>query len=128
MSHALANWWCRVATFLLVVGIVLSPLRAVGATIPLLIAYEAAVLPTTTTVLGAVDVVRLEAEPSSINEYDGAHPARYGSSNPHVFGGMGAVHAYDDALELTERREPTKVRVFYLRSTSHAHSLAMTDI
>jgi hypothetical protein len=37
---------------LLVMGIVLLPLRAVAATIPHLFAYDAAVRPTTTTVLG----------------------------------------------------------------------------
>jgi hypothetical protein len=42
-----AFWWRCLAAGFLVVGIVLSPLRAVAATIPVLIAYDVAVGTTT---------------------------------------------------------------------------------
>lgn len=52
------SWWRCLATVFVVVGIILSPLRATAATSPMLIAYDAAVLPTTTTALAEEDAVR----------------------------------------------------------------------
>jgi hypothetical protein len=94
-----------VALVVLLAGIILSPLRAVAATIPALIAYDAAVRPTATTRI--VSEPSPQPEPRSANEYgyDGALVRYDGPSNPPVAAGTGAVHAYDGTLELTERRE-----------------------
>ena len=97
LSHAFA------ALVILLVVVVLSPLRAVAATIPALIAYDAAVRPTATTRI--VSEPSPQPEPRSANEYgyDGALVRYDGPSNPPVAGGTGAVHAYDGTLELIER-------------------------
>jgi hypothetical protein len=84
------------ATLVLVIGILLSPLRAAAATIPMLIAYDAAVFSTAT--------VRVEARPSLQPErggvpeyvYDDAHEGYDDASNPHVVGGAGADDTYDN--------------------------------
>jgi hypothetical protein len=94
---------CLTVIFLLL-GIVLSPLRAVAATIPVLAAYDEAA----TTVLGRHDAVRsgpAEVEGRGIYDYGGARLAYDEASNAHVDAGAGAVHAYDAALEHTDQRE-----------------------
>jgi hypothetical protein len=75
----------------------------VAATIPALIAYDAAVRPTATTRI--VSEPSPQPEPRSANEYgyDGALVRYDGPSNPPVAAGTGAVHAYDGTLELIER-------------------------
>jgi hypothetical protein len=103
---------------LLIVGSVLSPLRAVAATIPMLVAYDASVRSTATTVLAGHEAVRTEAadaERPALNDYDAARLVYEGPSNPHVFGGTGAVHAYDDALEharTVEHADRREVAIF----------------
>ena len=97
--------WCRLAAAFVIVGIILSPMRAAAATVPMLIAYDVAVPPMAT--------LRVEAGPSLRSElggvpkhvYDGARFGDDGPSKPPVAAGAGAVHAYDNALELAERRE-----------------------
>jgi hypothetical protein len=100
------NVWQRIlAALVLVLGVVLSPLRAVAATVPTFIAYDAAAGCTATTVLGRLDAVRGEAEHRSINARDPGRRSYDNASNPHVAAGAGAVHAYDDAPNRVERRE-----------------------
>jgi hypothetical protein len=65
------RWWYRFAA-LLVVGIVLSPLRAAAAMIPTFIAYDVAA-GCTATLLGKHNAVRLEPGHPRINAYDAAH-------------------------------------------------------
>jgi hypothetical protein len=65
----------------------------------MLIAYEAAVRPTATTVLGEHDAVRPEAEHPCINAYDAAHLGYDGPSNALIGAGTGAAHPYDDDPE-----------------------------
>ena len=97
-------WWRRLAALVLI-GIVLSPLRAVAATIPVLFAYDSVAPPTA--------MVRVETGPSlrrergSVHEhvYDGAHDWYGDAANPPVVGGEGGDHAYDRAVEPLERRE-----------------------
>jgi hypothetical protein len=105
MSLRRARWSWIEALFVVVVGIVLSPLRAVAATVPMLIAYDSAARPTTATGVGTCDAVGREAEYPSINAYVAGDRSYGGASNPHVACGSGAVHAYDDALEHADRRE-----------------------
>jgi hypothetical protein len=108
-SEALRRASRVVARLLLVLGIILSPLRATAATVPALLAYDAAVGPTATTVPWH-DPVRsetAETEGPAINDYDGAHPAHDGASNVRV------LHAYDDAREHTHPREVRAEGVIY---------------
>ena len=72
---------------LLLVGIVLLPLRAVAETVPMLFAYDAAVSPTATTVVGGCEAVRSEAERPAFNDYDCAHVEYDDHPNPHVVAG-----------------------------------------
>jgi hypothetical protein len=125
-------------SMVLVVGIVLSPLRAVAATIPTFIADDAGVLPTTTMVLQGQDAVRPEAEPFSVNDYDGARLAYIGASSPYGTGeataygsplnpypaGIGGVLAYDRALNLTERREPSEGVIYCAAAATTAAEAA----
>jgi hypothetical protein len=94
---------------LLLVGIVLLPLRAVAATAPMLFAYDVAVRPTATTVVGGYEAARSEAERPAFNDYDSAHVGYDDHSNPHVAAGAGAVHAYDD---LADRREASEGAIY----------------
>ncbi len=115
----MTSWRCLVA-FVVVVGIVLSPVRAVAATIPTLIAYDAAVRPTTTT--------RVEAGPSrrpnlrGVPEYvyDAAHVGYDGAASPQVTNGAGTLHAYDNALNFAERREVVEGAVYDAPATTTA--------
>jgi hypothetical protein len=66
------TWWCRLTALLLLVGIVLSPLRAAATMIPTLIAYDAVIGPTAMMVLGRFHAVRPKAEQPCINAYDSA--------------------------------------------------------
>ena len=102
------SWRCTFGAVLLLVGIILSPLHAVAATIPMLIAYDAAVRRSPTTSQVAHDGVRPEDEGPRINAYDcdAAVLLVYDDApNLRVIAGAGGVHAYDRALELSERRE-----------------------
>jgi hypothetical protein len=60
-------WRSRLAALLLVVGVVLSPLRAVAATIPTLMTYDASILPTATIRVEAGSSVRPER--GGVREY-----------------------------------------------------------
>lgn len=77
------NWLCRFATLvLLVVGIVLSPLRAMAATVPMLVTCDAMVGRSYT----------------MLDRHDGA-------SNLRAAAGAGDVRAYHGDVEQTSRRE-----------------------
>lgn len=91
------------AALFVLVGIVVSPLRAVAATIPMLIAYDAEVRPTAMRALGRPDAVGSEKERAQA-ACDDATFAYDDSSTPPVAAGAGAVCAYDDALNLADRR------------------------
>jgi len=106
-----ASWWRRLGTLLLLVGIVLSPLRAMAATIPVLTAYEVAVRSTATTVLGKHDAVRPETERARTACAD-ATLAYDEFSNWPTAAGLRGVLAYDGAVELTERRELTEGAIY----------------
>ena len=93
------------AALLLLVGVVVFPLRAAAATIPMPIAYDAAVRPTARMAVGRLDAVRREAEHGSINAYDPGRHSYDNPSNPHAGDGAGAVHTYDDAPESPDRRQ-----------------------
>ena len=99
------TWRSCVATLVLLVGIVLSPLRSAGAAIPVLIAYSTAAAPSATTVLGPYDAVRSEAERPSINAYDPCRVSYESASNPRVAAGVEEIGAYDEDLELADQRE-----------------------
>ncbi|HEY3961683.1 MAG TPA: hypothetical protein VGL84_04100 [Gaiellaceae bacterium] len=92
------------AALLFFVGIVLLPLRAAAATVPTLIAYDVAALSTTTMPVERPDTVRREVEPAS-NDYDRACAGCDDPWDPPVAAGAADIHAYDDTLELLERRE-----------------------
>ena len=78
---------------LVAMGIVPSPLRAVAAPFPMLFAYDVAVRPTTTTVLGAHEAVRSEAERPRFNDYECMRGGYDDPSNAPVMAGAGGVHA-----------------------------------
>jgi hypothetical protein len=98
------TWRGLLAAVFIIVGVVLSPLRAVAA-VPMLMATVQTVGPTATTHLGRSDAVRREAEHPRINAYDAALFDYDDASNPQVTAGAGAVRAYDGHLEHGERRE-----------------------
>jgi hypothetical protein len=96
----MARFGRALAVLVLVVGIVLSPLRAVAAALPMLFAYGAAVPPTATIPVGRSAAVRSEAKPRGINDYDRLLLAYSGPSKPHVAAGAaGAIRTYDGALK-----------------------------
>jgi len=85
----LPRWLGKLAALFLLLGIVLSPLRAAAA-IPMLIAYDAAVLPTATTRIGGHDAIRREAEHHSNNTYDPDRRSYDNALNPRVAARAGA--------------------------------------
>jgi hypothetical protein len=95
--------WSRfLAGLFLLVGIVLSPLWAAAATIPMLIAHEAAVRPTSTTALGRQEAVRPETAYARSTAYDDAD---FGYGKPRgLTRGARVIHAYDDAVKFAEPR------------------------
>ena len=100
--------WRRLAALVLLVGIVLLPLRAVAATVTMLIAYDAAVSRTSTTTQASHHAVRSEGEDPHINacDCDPAAPLAYDApSSLRMTAGAGGAHTYDDALEHADRRE-----------------------
>ena len=104
-------WWSHLAALFLIVGVVLSPLRAVAETAPVVITSDTAVCLTATR--------RVETEPSPRPErssapeyvYDNVLGADGTAANLPVATGaraiqaIQAIQAYHGALELTERRE-----------------------
>src|SRR5580658_6354371 len=96
---------CRLAAVLIVMSIVLSPLRAMAAALPVFVATVQAVGPTATTQLRRADAVRGEAEPPRINTHDAPLFGYDDPANPRVSPGAGAVHAYHGNLEFAHRRE-----------------------
>jgi len=86
------------------VGVVLSPLRAVAATIPTIIAYDVAVRSTATTTLAKRDAVQPETERAR-TACDDATFAYDDSSNRPTAAGVRGIRPYDDALNFGERRE-----------------------
>lgn len=112
MCHPPVIRWCGFAALLVVVAILLSPLRAVAGTIPVLFAYDPAIRPTATT--------RVETGPSLGPWLDGAsgyvyddrsRRARRGTKS-RAADGTGAVHAYDAALALLERCELAEAVIY----------------
>ena len=103
-AFKVAHGWVSIFT-LVVLGLVLSTLRAVAATIPVLIAYDAAVRPWTTTQVETGSSLRREHGGLPEYAYDGAHHGYDQGSNPLAVGGEGADHAYDRAVESLEWRE-----------------------
>jgi hypothetical protein len=100
--------WLRLVGFLVVLGGVLLPLRAVAATVPMLFAHDAMSGCTATTGFGGREAVRPDAAKADrpcINDYDAARLMYGATSNLHVFGGASADHAYDAALEHADRRQ-----------------------
>ena len=101
MDRATVALRTRLAALVVLLGIVLLPVRAVAATIPVLIAYDAPVRPTATT--------RVETGPSLRTEpgsaYDDAPDGHDGGAKSRLADATGAVCGYDDALNLAERPE-----------------------
>jgi hypothetical protein len=95
----------RTAVLLLIVGIVLSPLRAVAAMVPMLIAYDVAGPRTATTRVEVGPSLRSDRGSVSEYVYDDILGADGSTPSPPVAAGAGTIHAYDRALELTDRRE-----------------------
>jgi hypothetical protein len=104
--------WCRLAALFLIVGLVLSPLSAVAATVPMLIAFDVATWSTATTAHGRQDAVRHETERTRVTAYDDATLGCDDASNPRTTAGFRNVRAYDTALELTERREVAEGAIY----------------
>jgi hypothetical protein len=109
---------------LLGVAVILSPLRAVAATFPMLIAYDAAVGLTPTTLLRTHDAVRRESEQRPTNTYDPGRVSYDDASNPLVVAGAGAVCAYDDALEHDRREVRGEGAVYGAAATAPAAEAA----
>jgi hypothetical protein len=89
------------AAILLVAGLVVLPLHAVAATIPMFVMYDAVVSPTATSTLGAHEAARSGAAQGArpcINECDAAGLVYEAPSNSCVAVPVGADHAYDRAL------------------------------
>ena len=99
------------ASLVLVVGIVLSPLRAMAATIPAFIPYDASIRSTATTPLGRHDAVQPETERVRTACDDAAFASHDPSNRPAAAGVRGGL-AYDDALNLAERRELTEGAIY----------------
>ena len=93
------------ALILLLVGVVLSPLRAAAATIPMLIAYDVPGRPAATIAFGRHDGVRPKAGQARSTTYDDTLQGYDRPSRPPLARDAGAVCAYDDALEHADRRE-----------------------
>jgi hypothetical protein len=97
---------------LVLMGVVLLPPRAVAATLPALIAYDGAVGATATVTVEAGPSLRPERGRATEYVYDAVHVGYDGAANPQVVHGVGAVHAYDRALDPTERREVTEGAIY----------------
>jgi hypothetical protein len=97
--------WRRLAAFCIIMGAVLSPLRAVAATIPMLTTCDVTVASIATTPLEGRNASRCEPEHSWIYTYGDAHFGYDTPSRPHLVRGAGVVCAYDDALELADQCE-----------------------
>jgi hypothetical protein len=107
-----------------IVGAVLSPLRAVAA-MPTFIAYDVAVRPTATTALGRHDAVRAETEraPTARNAtftYDD-------SLNRTNAAGVRGVLTYDNALKLAEPREMTEMYDTFSATTAAEGGVTVTQ-
>jgi len=100
-----------VVALLAAMGLVLLPLRAAAATVPMLIAYDVAVPPMTTMLVERPDTVQREVEPAS-NDYDRACVGCDDPWNPPVAAGAADIHAYDDTFELLEQRERAKGAIY----------------
>jgi hypothetical protein len=98
-------WWYRLAALLLLLGIVLSPSRAVAATLPMFIAYDMTV--PRTAIVGVAAGPSLRPGLGGIPEYDyDDAPDRHdGGTKPRAADATGAAHVYDDTLNLDGWRE-----------------------
>jgi hypothetical protein len=110
---SLARWRHFAVLLILLVGIVLSPLRAVATTVPMFIAYDAAVLSSTMAAVGrpvrvrqsVEEAVRGEAWVASEYTYDSALVGYDDARNSLGIGAARGGKGHDDEHELTERRE-----------------------
>src|SRR5882672_3890226 len=93
------------ASLVIILGIVLSPLRATAATVPLLLAYDATIRPSATTRIEGAGSVRRESRTRQEYGYDAALVGYGGSSSLGAERGAGAVLAYDDEPKLADRHE-----------------------
>ena len=100
--------WSRFATILVVIGLVLSPLRAMAATIRLLSAPVAAAA--TTIPIGASASVLHEANGARSSAYDAAFVGYDGASDRRVAAGEIAARVYDGDLEHAASR-PLRAQV-----------------
>jgi hypothetical protein len=99
------RWPGVVRLFLLVLAVVLSPVRAMAATVPVGFAYDLAARSTDTTLIEELPAVRLERGNVPHHGYDGV-PDRYdGSRSSGIADGSGALHSCNGALELADPRE-----------------------
>jgi hypothetical protein len=97
--------WTRIAALIVLLGIVLSPLRALAATIPMFIAYDAAVRSTATVGIEDGPSLRPDTARVLITVYGDARFRRDVPRRLRLADGSGAVCAYDDALQHADRRE-----------------------
>lgn len=101
-----ARWWRLIANILLLVaGIVLSPLRAVAATVPVLSAYDAAVQPTAATAFLRLDAVRPERDGPPEYAYDAVHVGYDGAANAQMVARAGAIRPYGRPLNFPNWHE-----------------------
>jgi hypothetical protein len=100
------------AALLLLVGIVLLPLRATAATIPMLIAYDMAAWSTATMQVETGASVRSERGGAPEYVYDDVLEATGSAANPREAACAGPVHAYDGALERPEPPELAKGMIY----------------
>ena len=98
----------KLAAIFLLVGIVLSPLRAAAATIPMLFAYDETVRATTTVRVETRSSVRPEQGGIPDYAYDEARDGYDDIPNAPAVAGARGVYAYDYAVELLEQREVAK--------------------
>jgi hypothetical protein len=108
------------AAFLLVLGIVLSPLRAVAATIPMLFAYDAAVVLAATARVETGPALRSERGGTPEYDYDAVHVGYDSTTNSQGVGGVGAVLAYGRTLDLADRREAGEAAIYAAPATTTA--------
>ncbi len=124
------GWFGRLgAVVVLVVGIVVSPLPTMAATVPPLLAYDTAARSTATTGGGAYDAVRSEPERASISAYDcGAAVFGYDDcASLRMSTGAGAALAYDGRLEHAHRGGVRPAGAIYDDPTATAAAEGITN-
>jgi hypothetical protein len=102
-----------------VIGLALSPLRAVAATVPVLIAYDAAVGLTATTRGEAGASLRSDRRNVPAHAYDDGARGYVCAMRPRAVDGAGVVHAYDGTLNF-DRREVGEGAMYAARAPTTA--------